>query len=111
MLYQDLRTAEVAELEDARGRIEQQILWLDVAVADALRVDIGKGAEELIDVELHFEYGHCSLHLVEIARCPVHGFGNVFEYEIQVDLVLLSAKSVHIDSIDGSNRLTRSPFE
>lgn len=65
---------------------------LDVPVADALGVDVGEGAEELVNVELDLENGHDGLHLVEVARGTVDGLGNEFEYEIQVDLVLLWLK-------------------
>ena len=36
-------------------------------MADALGVDIRKGAEELVDVYLDLENGHGGLQLVEIA--------------------------------------------
>lgn len=54
VFYQDLGTSEIAQLEDTRRRVEQQVLRLDVSVADALRVDVGERAEELVNVELDF---------------------------------------------------------
>ena len=50
---------------------------------------VGEGAEELVDVELDLEYGHGSLHLVEVARGSVDGLGDVFLDQVEVDLVLL----------------------
>jgi hypothetical protein len=61
-------------------------------VADALRVDVGERAEELVDVELDFEDRHDRLHLVEVARSPVDGFGDEFEDQVEVDFVLLWLK-------------------
>jgi hypothetical protein len=61
-------------------------------VADALRMDVCKRSEELVDVKFDFEDRHDRLHLVEVARRTVHGLGNEFEHEIQVDLVLLWLK-------------------
>ena len=38
----DLGRTKVAELEDARGRVEEQILRLDVSMTNADRVDVGE---------------------------------------------------------------------
>ena len=53
VLNQNLCAAEIAELEYAGCRVQEQVLWLDVAMADALGVDVGERAEELVDVQLH----------------------------------------------------------
>lgn len=58
-------------------------------MADPLRVDVGEGAEKLVDVELDLKDGHDRLHLVEVARSAIDGLGNKLEHEVQVDLVLL----------------------
>ena len=42
---EDLGRAKVAELEHAGLRVEEQVLRLDVAVADAEGVDVIKGTE------------------------------------------------------------------
>jgi hypothetical protein len=55
-------------------------------------VDIGKRTEELIDVKLDFKDWHHSLHLVEVTRCTVDGFGDEFKHEVEVDFVLLWLK-------------------
>lgn len=39
-LHQGLRGAEVADLQRVRVAIHQQVLWLDVPVADAHGMDI-----------------------------------------------------------------------
>ena len=44
--------AKVAELEDASGDIEEEVLWFDVAVADAEAVHKREGAVHLIHREL-----------------------------------------------------------
>ena len=36
----DLRGAKIAELEDARGRVEKEVLRLDIAVDEVARVDV-----------------------------------------------------------------------
>jgi len=93
ILYQYLGTAEIAKLEDTTSGVEQQILGLDVSVADTLRVDVGERAEQLIDVKLDLENGHGGLHLVEVARCAVDGFRDEFENEVKVDLIFLGCLS------------------
>ena len=61
-------------------------------MANTLRVDVGKRAEELVNVELDFEDRHDRLHLVEVAGGSIDGLWNEFEHEIQVHLVLLWLK-------------------
>ena len=45
ILNEDFGTPEIAKLEDTSVRIEQEILRLDIAMADTLRVDVCKRAE------------------------------------------------------------------
>lgn len=60
-------------------------------MADALRVDIGERAEELVDEELHLEDRHDGLHLVKVARRTVYGLRNELQDEIEVNLIFLRA--------------------
>lgn len=92
VLNKYLCAAKITQLQYASARVQQQVLWLDVAVADPLGVDIGQGTEQLVDVKLDLEDGHCRLHLIEVPRGAVHGFGNKFLDQVQVDLILLRAR-------------------
>ena len=58
-------------------------------MADALRVYVCEGTEELVDVELDFKNWHGCLHLVEISGCSVDGLRDIFLYKIEVDFILL----------------------
>lgn len=58
-------------------------------MADALRVNVCKGSEELVDVQLDFQSGHGRLHLVEKARGPIDSFGNKLLNEIEINFILL----------------------
>ena len=58
-------------------------------MTDALRVDVGKRAEQLVDIELDLENRHGGLHLIEIARCAVDGLRNELLDEIEVDFIFL----------------------
>ena len=48
---------KVAELEHAGRDVEQEVLRLDVSVADATPVEVRQGAEHLVDGELRFRGG------------------------------------------------------
>ena len=89
IFYQDFCATKVTKLQNASARVQQKILWLDVAMADALRVYVCKGTEELVDVKLDFENWHGCLHLVEVSGSPVDSLWDVFLYEIEVDFILL----------------------
>lgn len=47
-----LSPAEVAELEHSGLGVQQQVLGLDVPVADPKRVDVGQAPEQLVHVQL-----------------------------------------------------------
>ena len=53
-----LGAAEVAELQLVGLRVDQQVLRLDVAVADAVFVDVPEGAAHLVGVQLDKNGGH-----------------------------------------------------
>ena len=62
-------------------------------MADALGVNVGKRAEELVDVYLDLENGHSGLHLVKEAGGPVHSFRHELEDEVKVDFFFLGQAS------------------
>jgi hypothetical protein len=90
VLDQNLRTTEIAELQHSGAGIQEQVLRLDVAMAYALRVDVGQGSEKLVYVQLDLEGRHGRLHLIEEPRCSVYGFRDELLHEVQIDLVFLS---------------------
>jgi len=89
VLHEDLGAAEITELQDTGGRVKEQVLRLDVPVANALGVDVRQRAEELVDIKLNFENGHNSFHLVKISGSSVDSLGDIFENEVEVDFVFL----------------------
>ena len=109
--------AKVAKLEHALGHVEQQVLGLDIAMADASAVQVGQGTEHLVDGELqpswvrgresgaagcrtaivtvgslipHLDVKHRHLHLaLGIAlRKRAQGRGHKLHHQVEVDLVL-----------------------
>lgn len=100
---EDLSAAKVAELEDAGARVKKEILGLDITVTDALGVNVGERAEQLVCVQLHLEEWHGGLELIEVPRSTVDGLWDVFQYQVQVDLVLL-LKSRQVSDIQHRRR-------
>ena len=89
VFHQDFGTAKIAELQNTCAWIQQKILWLDVAMTNALGMYVCEGTEELVDVELDFKDWHGRLHLVKISRGTVNSLGDIFLYKVEVDLILL----------------------
>jgi hypothetical protein len=52
-------------------------------------VDVGERAEELVDVELDFQYWHDRLELIEVPGSTIDGLGDVFEDQVEIDFVFL----------------------
>ena len=52
-LHQNFGAAKVAELEEVRLGVDEQILRLDVAMAHAEGMNVGQRAAELVSVQLH----------------------------------------------------------
>lgn len=59
-------------------------------MANALGVDVGQRAEQLVNVQLHLEDWHGGLHFVEEPRCTVDSLGDVFLNQVEIDFILLS---------------------
>ena len=68
-------------------RIHQQILRLDVSVADTESVDVADGAEELVGVELHQYHRHQLFLLLVKLNDSRHSLRNVLHDYIEVDLL------------------------
>jgi hypothetical protein len=52
-------------------------------------MDVGQGAEELVNVKLDLQCRHCRLQLVEITGCPVDGLWYELEHQVEIDLIFL----------------------
>ena len=89
MLHQDLCAAKVTQFQDTCAGIEKEVLWFDITMAYALGVNVCERSEKLVDVEFDLKDRHGGLHLAEISRCAIHGFGNVLEDKIEIYFVLL----------------------
>lgn len=69
--------------------VEQQILRLDVAMADAQGVDVRERSGELIQVKLHQDDGERLLALVVLPRNAVDSLRYKLQHEVQVQLIRL----------------------
>ena len=83
--------------------VDEDVLGLDVSVADALGVDVGDGAEELVGVELDEDGRHHLLHLEVLLHDAVDGLGDVVHDHVQVHFVRLLATCqevlAHLDAV------------
>jgi len=52
-------------------------------------MDVCQRAEQLVHVQLDLENWHGLLEFDVVPAGSVHGFGYVFQYEVEVDFVLL----------------------
>ena len=81
--------AKVTELEDAGGRVKEEVMRLDVAMADADGVNVHERTEELVHIQLDLEHGHGLLELGVVPAGTVHGLWDIFEHKIEVHFVFL----------------------
>lgn len=78
-----LSPAEVAELEHGGLRVQQQVLGLDVPVADPKRVDVGQTPEQLVHVQLH-PHTRTHTHRRSLARTRTRAAdGGTAQLEVQ----------------------------
>ena len=72
--------------------VDQQILGLDVSVADACPVNVLEGPAHLISVQLDEDVGHALVVLGVVLADPVHGIWHELQHQVQVRLVLLRGR-------------------
>lgn len=77
-----------------RAGIYENILGLDVSMADALGMDVGDRAQQLVRVDLHKQVRDHLLHLQILFHHTVRRVGDVVHHHIQVYLVFLVTASV-----------------
>jgi hypothetical protein len=71
--------------------IKQQVLRLDVTVADAKCVDVGEGPAKLVHIQLDVENWYRLLGLLVLACDAVDGVGHKLHDEIEVKLLWLDS--------------------
>lgn len=79
-------------------------------MADANRVDVSKGAQELIHVQFNLEGGHGLFEFGIVAAGAIHGFRYIFEHEVEINLVLLKWGEL-VKGNNGACVPTLSPLE
>mmetsp|Transcript_58256 Transcript_58256/g.102476 ORF Transcript_58256/g.102476 Transcript_58256/m.102476 type:complete len:215 (-) Transcript_58256:540-1184(-) len=85
--HKRLGGTEVAELEDLSDGVNQQVVRLDVSVADAHAVDVRQRAGQLVHIQLHAENRNTLFPPVEVLRNRVNRFGNELQHKIQINIV------------------------
>ena len=86
-LDEGLGATKVAQLELLRVGIDEEVLRLYVAVAYAEGVDVGQGPGQLVQVELDVDEGEGDLGLLVMPTYGVDGLLDVFEDEVEIELV------------------------
>lgn len=86
---QNLGATKVAKFENTSLRVQEQILRLDVTMADADRVNVRERAEKLIHVKLDLEDWHWLFELDIMSAGAIYGLGDKLEDEIEVYFVFL----------------------
>lgn len=85
------------------GRIDQDILGLNVSVADADCVDVGDTPQQLVCVELNQERRNCLSHLEVLLHNSVYCLRNKVHHHVQIDLVRFLTRCVeglsHLDAV------------
>mmetsp|Transcript_104835 Transcript_104835/g.254445 ORF Transcript_104835/g.254445 Transcript_104835/m.254445 type:complete len:282 (-) Transcript_104835:109-954(-) len=92
--HQPLGGAKVAELERVRPPVHEEVLRLDVPVADPHCVDVGAGPAHLVGVELNKDVRHRLLHLIVVLHDAVDRIRAILHHDIEVRLAGLVAGGV-----------------
>lgn len=86
-----------------RVHVTENILWLDVSVANTLGVNIGYGPHELVRVKLDNKVWHLLLHFVELLHYSISGVGDVIHHDVEVNFVWFISICVealpHLDTV------------
>mmetsp|Transcript_6086 Transcript_6086/g.17155 ORF Transcript_6086/g.17155 Transcript_6086/m.17155 type:complete len:342 (+) Transcript_6086:192-1217(+) len=88
-LHKPLGRAEVAQLQRVRVAVHEEVLRLDVAVADPHSVDVRTGAAHLVGVQLHEDVRHRLLHLDVMLHDTVNRVAAVLHHHVEVGLARL----------------------
>lgn len=77
-----------------RVHVTQNILWLNVSVANSLGVDVGDRPHQLVGVKLNNKVGNLLLHFMELFHYSVSGVWDVVHHDVQVNLIGLVSVGV-----------------
>ena len=77
-----------------RVHVTQDVLWLDVSVANSLSVDVGNGPHKLVGVQFNNKVWHLLLHFMELLHYSVSSIGDVVHHHVQVNLIRLVSVGV-----------------
>jgi hypothetical protein len=86
-----------------RVGIAQNVLWLNISMADSLSVDIGNRSQKLIRVHLHNKVWHHLFNLKVLLHYSVGSIRNIVHDNIKINLVLVLTIRVetlsHLDTV------------
>ena len=77
-----------------RVHVTQDVLWLDVSVANSLSVDVGNGPHKLVGVQFNNKVWHLLLHFMELLHYSVSSIWDIVHDHVQVNFIRLVSISV-----------------
>jgi len=86
---QNLCRTKITKFQNTSCWVEQQILGFDISMANTNRVDIGKGTEKLVHIQLDLQHRHWLFEFGVMATSAVDSFRHIFQHEIQVNFIFL----------------------
>ena len=90
--WPDLCRAKVTELQLMSVGIDQQVLWLDVPVADAHLVNVRQSSAHLEDIQLDKEGRHALPALAVVLADAKHRLGHELQHQVQEHLRFSGAR-------------------
>ena len=81
--------AKITKLQNARGGIQEEILGLDVTMADAQVVSVHKGSEDLVHIQLDQDERHGLAIFGKVPGGPIDRLRNILQHQIEVHFILL----------------------
>lgn len=64
------------------AHVAEDVLWLDITMANAFGMDVGNTPHELVGVELNNQVWHLLLHFVELLHHSVRRVRDVVHYHV-----------------------------
>ena len=98
-----LGTAKVAELEDVRTSVDEDILRFDITMANSFSVNVCNRTQQLVRVNFNEQVGNHLLHFQILLHYAVSRIRDVIHNHVQIHLIFLVPARVeglaHLDAV------------
>ena len=96
-LFEPLGGAEIADFQDMAAGVDEDVLRLDIPVANANRFEINESSEHFVSIQLHQHWRNHLLHLEIVLHNFVNGIRNVIHDYVEVHFTI--AVSVGVEGL------------